>query len=149
MSLAQRLGMVAALALTGVGCTVEEEVGCTLIGCADSLTVQLQGASDLADGDYTLTVTDTGNSDVQTCTLTMTAGQVTNIVGCSTIGPDATSLAFFDFVPTDATLVFTDSGGAVVVERTVALSYIESRPNGPNCEPVCFQTDPVPLDVTP
>lgn len=113
------LPALAALALAGCA---PREVQCTLIGCVDGLSVSFTGAQPAS---YTLEARAAGHEPV--------------IVDCSSdqatfqCRPDGTFLA--DFTPEEVTLHITWDGGEV--ERTVRPVYTESRPNGPDCPPVC------------
>lgn len=112
---------------------------CTAIGCLDGLSLTLDHSAGTApaDGDYTLTATDTSNSDVKTCGVTIAAGAVTSASGgCLQLGV-AGGVTFEGFVPKGVTLTLSDANGTIATE-TLAVTYTESRPNGPDCEPTCF-----------
>jgi hypothetical protein len=112
---------LATLALAG--CTAQERM-CTLIGCVDGLTVHFTGAQPAS---YTLEARAAGHEPV---TVSCSSDQATT--QCRL---DETFLA--DFTPEEVTLHITWDGGEV--ERTVRPVYTESRPNGPDCPPVCRQ----------
>lgn len=109
------------VALALAGCA-PREVQCTLIGCADGLAVDFTGAQPAS---YTLEARAAGHEPVTVdCSGDQAAFQ------CR---PDGTFLP--DFTPEEVTLRITWDGGEV--ERTVRPVYTETRPNGPDCPPVC------------
>lgn len=102
-----------------------EPVACTLIGCVNGLTLELRG--NLPD----------------TYTVTARAGTVVRTRECSTAQPCG-QIVFEDFNPNTVTIEVTSAAGTV--RREVTPEYRESRPNGPNCPPVCRQAT-VAVDV--
>jgi len=113
--------LLALATLALAGCATPERM-CTLIGCVDGLTVDFTGVQPAS---YTLEARAAGHAPV---TIDCSSDQAT--IQCR---PDGTFLA--DFTPEEVTLHVTWDGGEV--ERTVRPVYTESRPNGPDCPPVC------------
>jgi len=95
--------------------------GCTLIGCANGLIVNLAQAPTSA---YRIEVfaIESGPHFIFECA---------NPAQC---GPGA---AFNDFMPEAVTIRVTTSAGTR--EETVHPTYDVSQPNGPNCGPECRQ----------
>jgi hypothetical protein len=110
------LALVAALAV--VGC--ESSTVCTLIGCLDGLTVEIQNAP---AGPITVQATVEGASgSVHTVTCPGTSG--------------CTNKFFFsEFTPSQTRLTITTTAGTR--EQVVTPTYETFQPNGPKCGPTC------------
>ena len=109
------------LLLSG-GCTLEKS--CTLIGCINGISLTLTGTIP-----STITVDATGNDGSHS--------SVTCTGGC-------TAVALPDFRPSVATIRISWAGGSktVIVQPT----YEATRPNGPDCPPICY-TAKVTVDL--
>ena len=110
------LALVAALAVAGC----EYSTVCTLIGCLNGLTVEIQNAP---AGPITVQATVEGTSgNVHTATCPGTSG--------------CTNRLFFpEFAPSQAHLTITTTAGSR--ELVVSPTYTTSQPNGPKCAPTC------------
>ena len=100
---------------------IGEPQQCTLVGCMDGLSVRLPAAP---AGAWRVQVTDvaTGATRTYDCPATSQCG----------------SVAFFaEFTPARARVRVTTVGGSR--DADVQPAYAESRPNGPDCPPVCRQ----------
>lgn len=96
---------------------------CTLIGCADGLTVTLEGSVPEA---YTVSATWDGGEQTFVCD--SNAPQF----GCFADG-----VRIDGATPDRLTITVTWEGGSKTEE--VQPTYEVTRPNGPNCEPECRQ----------
>jgi hypothetical protein len=141
---------------------------CTLIGCVDQYTAQVSDASGgLPAGAYTLAVTADGA--MTTCSFTLplaklpsggtmgidcpsgltviiTQGQTCTTMGtaqyqtqtCTPVAGELTETISIAGKPT--TLHVTQTvNGATVLDQMVTPAYTTTRPNGPDCDPVCSQ----------
>ena len=115
---AARLVVAGALVFAGA-CDLTGPDACTLIGCYSGLTVALQGRP---TGAYRVEVQVPGSATAY-------------VFEC----PDATRCAgvvlFNDFMPSAATVTVTTERGRV--QQQVQPTYVTSRPNGADCEPLC------------
>lgn len=119
---------------------------CSMIGCADGLTVEFQTASwpqgawqvDVKTPTETRTCTATlplPPSGASTCSdklMLMTSGSALAVTEHKLIGvqlPDA---------PSEVTVTVTRNG-TKVAEKTLKPTYKKSQPNGSACEPICTQ----------
>ena len=105
------------VATLGSGCGLLGPSGCTLIGCT-GLVVEVTGAPGLTPVTVVVTAPD-GSTRSATCT--------------SPTG--ACPVSFFDFTPASVTIRV--SAGAQTTEVTRQPVYEVTRPNGPECAPVC------------
>ena len=113
---APALALIAALAV--VGC--DYSTVCTLIGCLNGLTVEIQNAP---AGPITVRAsTEDASGSVYTATCPGTSG-------CTN------KLFFPEFAPSRAQLTITTTAGTR--EQVVTPTYETSQPNGPKCGPTC------------
>lgn len=118
----QRAGLPYAMAITlalgSVNCGVSDAEPCTLIGCEGGLRIQLgEPTADRASARATLpdgTVLETACSGPLQCSAGL----------------------FFANVTAPSALLEVEIDGEVRT-RQVELTYIEARPNGPDCPPPC------------
>jgi len=109
------LALVVALAV--VAC--ESSTVCTLIGCLNGLTVEIQNAP---AGPITVQAIEGASGSVHTATCPGTSG-------CTN------KLFFPEFLPSQARLTITTTVGTR--EQVVTPTYETRQPNGPKCEPTC------------
>jgi len=137
-----------------LGCeTLADDGGksCTLIGCQSGLQVQLQRATWPA-GSYSLNVILEDATPV-VCIVTLPFASVSTGASCSAatvqlqtsgqaMGADQHALTglWVQTTPAKVQLVLRRDG-AVVLDQTLQPTYTTSRPNGPDCEPVCTQAN--------
>lgn len=165
----QKLVWAAMFAVVGGGCwTPVTNKACTEIGCGDQLTVTVTGETGtFPEGLHRLEMTVGGA--VTTCTFTIAGAGSGATARCApgtavtlTVGP-ATSCTETK-TPTATSLTCTPIPGmfreivtmmgrpaavrfrqtvndAVLFDRTEMPSYVETRPNGAGCEPVCRQAE--------
>jgi hypothetical protein len=79
-------------------------------------------------------------SQVYTCTETRTKDAVSQ--SCTPVADEYTLEVMLPGTPSDVVLRL-DRDGTTLVDQTQALTYKESRPNGPDCGPVCQQASVV------
>lgn len=104
------------LAVGFLGCGEQE---CTLIGCSDSLYIRVRTADSMVVGTFTGTITADGTSQQ---------------FACPSARCDGNAFVFSDTPNHVRVEVSTPSAsGSVEIDPI----YEESRPNGPNCSPVC------------
>lgn len=145
-----------------------EPHACTLMACFAhaSVTAHL-GAADAAPGAHTFTLTADGST--QTCTLdvvdpartafgTCTGGASVRLGPTTRVVEDHTSMPGMvsaTFVPVpgrfewEVTIDGTPArvairhvlAGRTIVEREATPTYVDTRPNGPDCDPVCRVAD--------
>ncbi len=107
--------------LIGAACTGDQYgPACTLIGCEDGLSVDVQG--DLP-ASYTVSLEAAGMAMVE--------------YQCTAAAPCSVPHFVPDFTP--ETVVVRVQGGGVDYSETVTPEYTISRPNGPDCPPECQQ----------
>jgi hypothetical protein len=140
---------------------------CTLIACVDQFAATLHDASGgLPNGKQVLTVVENGMTTTCSFTLprTVGAGQISTVTcpkglqlqimqaqmcqtsgtgqyqttSCKPIAGKYTELLTITGSPTTIQVTQTVDG-ATWLDQTVSPTYMETRPNGPNCEPVCSQ----------
>jgi hypothetical protein len=120
------VAMAAAIVVIG-GCDTlgigEPTRNCTLIGCTSGVTVQLSGNP----GDsYRVEIFESGSSiptKVQTCSL----------------GADCPSMIHFtDYRPQGSVRVRVVVGSRAITSQPQTLTYVANTPNGPDCDPTCF-----------
>jgi len=152
-----------AIALLGCGSNGAPGGGgsiCTTIGCTDELTATLHDATGgLPAGKQVLTVT--ANGTTLTCSFTLPRaggagaetcpkGLTVTIVqaqSCETTGAGATCTPIADQFQEKVTLVGSPTtvmvsqtvDGKSYLAETATPTYTTTRPNGPNCAPVCSQ----------
>lgn len=124
--------LLAAFFMPLSACDSETE-SCTLIGCAaDGLVIELTSASGTPAGSYRVTAAGTvGSMGLKQCdfVLPSTGSDPDCRVGES-------GVSWPGFAPTELTVIVArDQAPAHSGEHTV--TYEESRPNGPSCDPVC------------
>jgi hypothetical protein len=133
--------------------------GCTLIGCASSFQVEFVRPSWPA-GSVEIVVTADGTTT--TCTVTLPYASCDNVVQCDKPNPDfiveasgcalpaaqhsITGVAWPTTNPKDVTIT-VNQDGMMLGMQTFAPTYEMSRPNGPDCEPVCNQAT-MPASMT-
>jgi len=154
---ATSFSLLVAACIIAEGCMSKE---CTLIGCSSSLEVRFTGATGkpgryqvemMADGaSATCAITLPWTCETQpTCSAAALPWRLT-LAGCA-LGADRESLdgvLFFEKPP--ASLEFTVRRDDKVVGGGSAQPvYKESRPNGPDCDPVCRSTPAVAIEIAP
>ena len=130
---------------------VDEEPSCTAIGCGTPYGVDFVATNGWSAGEYKITVDLDGTSIVCKATLPFNGcdGQdacndpSTVLLGRSGCALDAsqhqlTGLTLLNVQPEKMTVTVQRSD-EVLGEGTWLPSFSTSRPNGPNCEPVCTQ----------
>ena len=139
------------------GC-IQETHACTLIGCASGMEIQLQAPS-WPQASYDVQVVTDGAT--RTCTVALPfscdtrpscvpaeGAWVLGLSGCM-LGPGQESLSGVILNDAPGSIdVQVRRDGKVVGQAHAEPTYRESRPNGPDCEPVC-RTAPsitLPLD---
>lgn len=137
-----------ALAMALLACDTQGGDGaCTLIGCVNGVTIEftLREA-----GSYVVTV-DAGGQKT-TCMATLPLSGADTVSPCDREGVILTrsgsalpaaqqslgGLFVSDTTASSITVKITRDG-ATVREQTFTPQYSTSRPNGPNCDPVCTQ----------
>lgn len=143
--------VVIALALSSCE-TDEPGMACTLIGCVGGFEVNLQKGSAWAAGDYTFELDVDGVTNSCTVTLPFTGcddapkcaaelqGLSIGLSGCALDKAQhkVSALTFIDSFPKKVT-VTVKHGVDEIGAASYTPTYTESRPNGPNCEPLCKQ----------
>jgi hypothetical protein len=143
-----------ALGLTLSGCV--KFTSCTEIGCAGGFTVDFRRPSWDA-GTYRVTVVADGETTECTATLPFVScnGQppcpgspkfLLNLSGCA-LPPSQHAIAGLTFPSTQpaSVTVSVHKDGNLLGEQTYAPRYTTTRPNGPDCEPVCTGAPPETL----
>ena len=149
LALAALLGSI-----PGLGCASSSppQTGCTEIGCNDGLTVTFAPNSGWAPGSYRFVIdidgqvtTCEGSLPLKDCDAgpSLQCSPATERVrigesGCA-LPPEQQGFSELQIgVPPAASVKITVSrDGAELVQKTLAPQYKTSRPNGPDCEPVC------------
>lgn len=118
--------------LSTLGCDSDTS-NCTLLGCAeDGLVIELTSPSGIPAGSYRITAASTdGTIGLKQCDFVLPSNGT---------DPDCrvgeSGVSWPDFEPTALTVILARNGEpAHSGEHTV--TYTESRPNGPECGPVC------------
>lgn len=157
--LAGVLAIVVAVVVTGVvvGCSLPfEETTCTLIGCGDTITIDLGEVADegfvatvespLASGGFSCSAPEqTNEGSVASMSPTDLSGdfagdEASVFVTCT---EDGFLLAMADDGEPPAAITVEATGassGSVVSDTFEDIQYTVSQPNGPDCEPTCYQT---------
>lgn len=152
----RRLPAVFLLVVAGslAGCTLPlYENACTLIGCGDSIEVDL---GDVADEGFQASVESAAASGGFTCSPANADGVIsstpTDLSGDfasedAALMPSCSADGFLlarrrdGDPPTTITVEATGATSGTVVQETFAdIDYEVSQPNGPDCEPTCFHT---------
>lgn len=104
---------------------------CTLIGCAaDGVRIELEDASGgIPAGVYRVTATSVEGT--QQCDFTLPASGIQPTCRVGDAG-----VTWFGFAPTTVTIVVTRNQQPAHSDAH-AVTYSETRPNGPGCDPVC------------
>ena len=105
---------------------------CTLMGCVDSLVVELRGQ---VPHDFVVEVTAPDGAMRRAHCVAGQAEASQSVDEPMAPMCEATSVSFFGFLPDEATIKITWEGGESV--QTVHPSYSLFRPNGPACPPEC------------
>lgn len=141
------------LLFSAAGCESDDPgQTCTLIGCVGGFEINLEKASAWAAGDYTFDLDVDGKTN--SCTVTLPFTSCNDGLKCTTELTDLTiglsgcalpaaqhkisGLTFFNTAPKTVAVTVkfgVDEIGSVSYTPT----YTDSRPNGPNCEPLCRQ----------
>ncbi len=144
------------LALVSSGCGIG--LACTEIGCDPNTSVTIRPASgEFEPGVYTVLIeTDTTSSSctfqiVDVCSeeesRCLSESDCTMVFVADEAGTESGNL-FVDGAPAEFTVTAT-LAEAEVGKRTFTPDYQETRPNGPDCDPVCLQpTQPLVLELT-
>ena len=114
---------------------------CTLIGCAtDGVIIDLGRTDAMLPGTYAITAND-GIVD-RICTVTMPGA---NLSGCNRAFPDDGKLRVFylDFAPALLNVTVTREDEPWASVSGARPIYTETRPNGPECPPVCRHAEVV------
>ena len=130
-------GLLTALALGG--CCVfspsqSRPQACTLIGCVDSLVIDLSGS---VPEEFTVDVTAADGTTMQVhCPGGEAQGSQSGDMspGAMCLGD---SVVFSAFTPEEASIRITGQGGEIT--QTARPTYEPVRPNGPDCPPECRQ----------
>jgi hypothetical protein len=142
--------------IVGQACSSKE---CTLIGCADSLQVWFTGATD-KPGLYQIEVVADGVPASCQLALPHTCGTQPSCAGgppnwrlsISACGPGQPQSidGFIFYKDAPASFHFVVRRDDVVVGGGSAQPiYTESRPNGPDCDPVCRQAPDIQAAINP
>lgn len=129
-----------------------ETSGCTAIGCQSGLQVELQHTGQWLAGTYLLQISaDDGPS--MSCTVQLPFSSITSGASCSSdevqlqtsgqaLSSDQHALVglWIRTTPAKVELVLKRDG-TTVASTTLQPTYTTSRPNGPDCEPVCTQAN--------
>jgi hypothetical protein len=101
------------------GCSANEQ--CTLIGCDDTLTVDVYGIP----------------SQTQVTVEAITAGQATRTMTCTSTN-ESCMVRFDEFSPSEVTMRVSWTGHTTDI--AVVPSYSPVYPNGRDCGPACRKT---------
>ena len=115
----RRYVLLAALAL-GLACRRDTTTACTLIGCVNDLTVEIQNAP---PGPITVQAAPVGTPD------TVHTAACPGETGCTN------TVSFRDFAPVHVHLTVTTTAGTR--QWDVRPSFQTSQPNGPRCPEIC------------
>ncbi|MCC6646003.1 MAG: hypothetical protein IT374_10585 [Polyangiaceae bacterium] len=140
------LSMVALLTACSASSMPSEGRSCTAIGCVDGFSVTVTSSGAWPAGEYVVKVVADGVTT--TCSATLPLTQSSTSV-CS--GPGVQVGLSGSLLPASQQSISTVSlsstpkavaieitrDGASIGARTYAPSYVTSRPNGPECEPIC------------
>lgn len=151
------LSLLSFTALFAQGCSSK---ACTLIGCASSLELDFTGATG-RPGRYQIEVVADGAPS--TCQITLPWTCATQpacseaelpwrlTVSACELGADRETIDGIVFsIKVPASLEFViRRDDAIVGGGSVQPVYKESRPNGPDCEPVCRQAPHIQTDIAP
>lgn len=119
---------------------------CTDVGCAPSVALEIKTADGTwPDGVYVIEL-NAGGAPTRTCSMTLPddipESGAANFIGCGlALSPDQvpdhyTLRSSFD--STSRTLgVRITRDGALLLDDTQTIAYEDTRPNGPDCGPVC------------
>ena len=152
------LFLVGAVGMISAGCGTDTTGGdttgplaCTEIGCGPGFQVEFTRASWPA-GAVEIAVTADGTTT--TCTLTLPYASCDNVVQCDKPNPgffietsgcalpaaqhSIGGVAWAETGPQNVTIVVSQDG-TMLGTQTFMPTYETSRPNGPDCEPVCSQ----------
>ncbi|MCP4603186.1 MAG: hypothetical protein GY847_22175 [Proteobacteria bacterium] len=118
---------------------------CTLIGCENRLDVAISRRDGEAfpQGTYTVTFTPSGESPIQV-TCSFEADRLSDCKGdthtLELTGDDSEAefVARIGFAPTTV-IVTVELGEQRLGEQTISPDYHVAMPNGPECDPICFQ----------
>jgi hypothetical protein len=118
--IAASIAMLAACDTLGIG---EPDRNCTLIGCTSGVTVQLSGSP----GDSYRVEIFEGNASIPT-----------KVQTCS-LGAECPSVVHFtDYRPQGSVRVRVVIGQRTITSQSQILTYVANTPNGPDCDPTCF-----------
>jgi hypothetical protein len=111
---------------------ISPERVCTLIGCRDSLELDL---SQGPPGAYTVVVTaDSGETRTVSCSVGESSAQSSGSPP-STATCQPGKVIFFDYAPSSVTVAITWQGGSFTTSGSP--TYHVFQPNGPSCPPEC------------
>ncbi len=108
---------------------------CTLIGCAeDGLVIELTSGSGIPAGSYRITAGATaGSVGMKQCDFVLPSTGADPDPDCR-VGESG--VMWPGFAPTELTVIVARDGNPAHSDEHV-VTYQESRPNGPDCGPVC------------
>lgn len=141
---------VAALLQSGTAC--DDTHSCTLVGCVNGVSVTLgTGSGAWQEGEYAVEL----SLDDEQVSCAFAVPEDSPVTGSSTTldcGPGITALLMsrgstandFDvqlssYSEPKTLTVSLSHDGAEILSSSPPVVYIESQPNGPDCEPVCRQ----------
>lgn len=120
-----------------------EPKACTEIGCVDGVGIDFS----LSDpGSYLIIATTTPSYETTQCTATLPFDGTEGCTGPGSIGisgtelpADQQSIEGMTFQLLDLTEIHLNVNldGATLIDHEYPISYVESQPNGPECEPTC------------
>jgi hypothetical protein len=115
----------------------EYETVCTLIGCEDSFALEFE--TRLRLGDYRATISTPQGSTVCEYAVVDEMHLGIPVFDCEGDIDAAVSDRHVSVsgTPTEVSVRIEHVDSGTVVEQTYLPEYVEERPNGPNCEPLC------------
>lgn len=114
---------------------------CTEIGCDDGITLTVTSASGLTAGVYSISIAISGQGESASCTVTVnSAAQVTDTT-CDLVDNTASSFTVVLHTAPETLTLTLDRDGTELGKQDFMPAYKAFQPNGPDCEPTCFQAD--------
>lgn len=136
----------------GLACCSDEDRPCTNVGCSDGVTIDLGSRASLGAP---------GNLNAHVCIDDVCNDAILTSGGCETEGAgrdEPPPLTFLCASPSDLKIQASSSSpigpgshtisvsvnnaaGAILLMGSQTLGLSGARPNGPGCEPICYQGD--------
>jgi len=140
-SIRVRFAVTILLGMTAMSCSTALSKSCTDMGCGTALVIRVPASKAFPVGAYHIELktpekTVAGDCSINADGSTRCEAASSFFISWDKSQPTSLSVDVWNDAPT--TFTFTLSfGGKTLVTQSITATYTESRPNGPECGPIC------------